>query len=57
MQEAMEMLGVSPLLDQVWFLSFLFMSKLVVSCVELNDVKQKYLREITRCLFDCLPSS
>ena len=41
---------------RVWFLSFLFMSKLVISCVELNGVKQKYLREITKCFFDCLLS-
>ena len=55
--EAMEMLGVSPLLAQVWFLSLPFQSELVVSYVKLNDVKQKYLWEITLYLFDCLPSS
>ena len=53
MLEAMDMLGFSPLLAQVWFISFSFMSELVARCVELNDVKQKYLRKITRCVFCC----
>ena len=39
--EAMEMLEVSPLPQLVWFLCFLFLSELVVSCIELIDVKQK----------------
>ena len=53
------MLGVSPLLAQVWFFSLVFLSELVVSCVKLNNIKQKYLGEVTRSLLiSCfLPNS
>ena len=45
MSAAMEMLGADPLLRQICFMLLSWF----VSCVELTDRKQNYLREITRC--------